>query len=103
MILPRNTIGKGKGKGQLTSINLLARLGSITPFLEADERKPLCTPRIPILGQKDPRDTAEALEDLTEVIFFGELGNVRDPERREVVPLVLPAHSLPRPLASALP
>lgn len=47
---------------KLTAIDLLASLCRIGPLLEADERKPLRPPRIPVLGQEDTRDPAKAFE-----------------------------------------
>lgn len=77
---------------QLTSVDLLARLSRIRPFLKTNKRKPLRPPRIPILRQENPRNTTKPLEDLAEVVFLGELGHIGDSQRRQIVALVLAAH-----------
>ena len=56
----------------LTSVNLLTRLRSIRPLLEANERKPFRPPSLPILSQENPRDTPEALKDLSKIILLRE-------------------------------
>ena len=49
----------------LTSVNLLTRLRSIRPLLEANEREPFRPPRLPILSQENSRNTPKALKDLS--------------------------------------
>lgn len=58
------------------AVDLLARPRGVGPVGVADEREPLCPPRFPVLGQEDARDAAVPLEDLAEVVFFGELGDL---------------------------
>ena len=62
--------------GTLTAINLLASLCRIASLLEADECKPLCPPRVPVLGQENPRDATEAFEYLPQIILLCEFGNL---------------------------
>lgn len=64
------------GLETLTAIDLLARLCGIAPVLEADEREPLRSLRVSVLGQEDPRHPAEAFEYLPQIVLFGELGNL---------------------------
>ena len=57
-------------------INLLTRLGSIRPLLKRNESEPLCSTRFAIFGEEDARYAAEAFEDVTQVVFFGEFGDL---------------------------
>lgn len=72
--------GDKKGAKRLTTINLLARLGRISPFLKADKCKPFCSSSVSILGQKHPRHTAEPLKNLSQVVFFREFGDLSGEE-----------------------
>lgn len=63
-------------KGAHTSINLLTRLSGIRPFLETDKREPLGPIRFPILGQEYPRHASKTFENLAEIVFFGEFGDL---------------------------
>ena len=67
-----------KSEGQLTAINLLACSRSIAPLLEADERETLGPAGIPIFSEEDSGHAAEALEDLAQVVLFGELGDLKE-------------------------
>ena len=60
----------------LTAINLLTGLGRIRSLLEADERKALCSPRVPVLGQENPRDATEPFEYLPQIVLLCEFGNL---------------------------
>lgn len=103
-----------------TAINLLARLGRIRPLLITNKRKPLRPPRLAILGQENPRHPPKPFEDLTQILLLGELRDldahtpatisppdqtnthsqpkqthIRNPQRRQIIPLILPPHPLP--------
>ena len=67
---------KGEQETTRTAINLLTSLCGIASLLEADEREPLRPLRVPVLGQKDPRDAAEAFEYLPQILLFREFGNL---------------------------
>lgn len=69
-------IGEKRDKKSPTAVDLLTRLCGVAPVLEADEREPLRSLRVPVLGQEDSRHPAEALEYLPQIILFGELGNL---------------------------
>ena len=56
----------------LTAINLFTRLCGITPVCKADECKALGSAGVSILSKEDPGNTSKTLEDLAEIVFFGE-------------------------------
>ena len=60
----------------LTAIKLLTRLSSISPIRVADECEPLGSSAVSILGEEDSSDMPEAREDIPEIIFFCEFGNL---------------------------
>ena len=64
--------------GKLTAIELLARPCSISPVRIADKRKSLRSSRLPIFSQEHASDAAEAFEYTSEVVFFGEFGDLED-------------------------
>lgn len=100
------------------TIELLARPRCISSVGEADEGETFRSPRLPVLGEEDTGDAAETFENVAEVAFLGEFGDlivtqsanvvpslsvyrmevthIRNPQRSQVVPFVLPSHLLPR-------
>ena len=61
---------------ETVAIHALARPSSICAVCVRDESKALGTAGLAVLGQEDTSDTAVALEDLAEVVLFGEFGNL---------------------------
>ena len=61
---------------ETVAIHALARPSSICAVCVRDESKALGTAGLAVLGQEDTSDTAVALEDLAEVVFFGEFGDL---------------------------
>lgn len=64
------------GERRLTPIHLVARPLRIAAVRKADEGETLRTARFAVLGEEDTRDAAEALEHVSQVAFFGELGDL---------------------------
>lgn len=62
--------------GLLTAIKLLTRLSSISPIRVANEREPLGSSTVSILGEENSSDMSEAREDIAEIVFFCEFGNL---------------------------
>ena len=55
---------------EAVAVHLLARPSRIRPLLETDEGEALREPGLPVLGQEDPRDAAESLEHVPELLLF---------------------------------
>ena len=60
----------------LTAIKLFTRLSSISPISVADEREPLSSSTVSILGEEDSSDMPEAREDIPKIVFFCEFRNL---------------------------
>ena len=61
---------------ETVAVHALARPSSICAVCVRDESKALGAAGLAVLGQEDTSDTAVALEDLAEVVFFGEFGDL---------------------------
>jgi hypothetical protein len=82
--------------GPLTSIHLLTRLGSIRPVRITDKRKALGPPRLPVLGQKDPRNMSVFAEHVPQILLLCELAHVGDTQRSTIIAIELATHLLAR-------
>ena len=60
----------------LTAIKLLTRLSSISPIRVANEREPLGSSTVSILGEEDSSDMPKAREDIPKIVFFCEFGDL---------------------------
>lgn len=103
------------------TVDLLARPRGVSSVRITDEGESLRSARFPIFSQENSSDTAVFLEDIAEVVFFGEFGDlfllsaralvpspsrgaaveelathVCNPQRSKIIPLVLATHLLPR-------
>ena len=61
---------------ETVAVHALACAGSICAVCVRDESKALGAAGLAVLGQEDTSDTTVALEDLAEVVLFGEFGNL---------------------------
>ena len=74
--------GEG-GRERHTAIDLLARLSGIRPLLITNKREALRPAGLAILCQKNARDAAKALKDLTQILLLRELGHLAPSATRQ--------------------
>lgn len=81
------------------SIHPSARLGRVPSISEADEGEPLRPSRLPVLRQEHPRHAAPPLKHVPQLLLLRIFRHICNPQRRQIIPLILTPHLLPLPTA----
>lgn len=76
------------------AIHFLASACGVAAICETDESEALGSLGLSVSGKEDSGDAAEALEQIAKFSFFRQLGHVCNSQSRQIVLLVLAAHSL---------
>ena len=75
-------------------IDLLTRLRRIVAIRKTHKRESLSPSRLPILREEHPRHPPISPEQVPQFILLRILTHVRNPKRRQIIPLMLPHHPL---------